>query len=644
MELLQPPPPRGKYSTSTTTTTLLFTFLLSLLISSAHAELLDSPSPENFLRRIQARAAVIGSHVYIDGGELSQLDTSTGSISSRPSNGVNSTLSIPLSTSWNASSVQIKIAARKDVSGKGPYAMNSQSLWPTPDGNGFYVYGGGASYGVNSNKIDKSGVWKFTADGNGGGSWGFEAPAPTSPVPPRGLRLVEQAAFVSTGKGGMGFSVGGVASAWTDPSNPHAEHIPGMVVYDMNRREWRNETNLGFVNGGSGGSLKGGVGVFVPSFSAAGSKEEEEKENGLVFILGGSVFAVPATTTGNQPDFVMGFENVTFFDPVTREWFWQETTGEVPSPREKFCAVGVEGKDGSFEMYVSCLSVRCQQNLGRRLANIGRGNRFMYGGADSKTEESYNDVYVLSLPGFVWFRAADQSQERRAHPACAVVGKGKRQMLSIGGKEIKAKWSSKDSFPQGLGIFDMTAMTWSKDGIYDAEMGDYERPGVVRDWYSKDDNLAAVSWSSDKVKNMFLNPSPSTDDSGSPTAPSTSSSASSDSQTGDGKKSSNNVGAIAGGVVAGVAGLAILGGLLFYFLKKSRKTKPSELDGESSVGEGTPAIAAFAAENNRKELVTVEKPVEVYVAPEELPTENNHHWELDGTGTQVDRIDRGRYT
>lgn len=107
----------------------------------------------------------------------------------------------------------------------------------------------------------------------------------------------------------------------------------------------------------------------------------------------------------------------------------------------------------------------------------------MYGGADSKFSESYNDVYILSLPGFVWFKATDTSQEKRASPACVVVGKGKRQMLSIGGKDIQAKMASADSYPQGLGIFDMTALTWSKE--YDADMGDYESPGVVRDWYQK---------------------------------------------------------------------------------------------------------------------------------------------------------------
>ena len=107
----------------------------------------------------------------------------------------------------------------------------------------------------------------------------------------------------------------------------------------------------------------------------------------------------------------------------------------------------------------------------------------MYGGADSTFKESYNDVYVLSLPGFVWFKATDNSQEKRSGPTCVVVGKGKRQMLSIGGKEISANWASPDSFPQGLGIFDMTALTWSKE--YDADMDDYESPGVVRDWYNK---------------------------------------------------------------------------------------------------------------------------------------------------------------
>jgi hypothetical protein len=49
--------------------------LLALLgpASLVDAELLDAPTPANFVRRASMRAAVLGNHVYIDGGEISQL-------------------------------------------------------------------------------------------------------------------------------------------------------------------------------------------------------------------------------------------------------------------------------------------------------------------------------------------------------------------------------------------------------------------------------------------------------------------------------------------------------------------------------------------------------------------------------------------
>lgn len=402
---------------SSTPSKLLFGFL-GLMLSSTitpvvNAELLDSPAPENFLRRVQARgkpcsspflpfsplppsppltslplraATVVGTHVYIDGGELSQLDAlppHSPPPSNHVSNGNNATLSIDLSSSWSASSVQIKVASAPNLKGPRPYALNHECIWPSPDGDGFYVYGGGASYGINSSKIEKSGIWKFVVDDNGSsgkGEWELEMPAPTSPSPPRTLRLTEQAgcaAATTTTTEGLGFSVGGVASAWTDPSDASTDHVTGMVVYDMKRKEWRNETSVGIVAASGSGSLRGGVGVFVPSFgnaatvSGEGEREGEEKKkekkenNGLVFMLGGSVFAVPATTTTNQPDFVIGFENVTFFDPMTREWYWQLTTGPAPSARERFCAVGAEGKNGTYEMCV------CPRELICLLSNPG---------------------------------------------------------------------------------------------------------------------------------------------------------------------------------------------------------------------------------------------------------------------------------
>jgi hypothetical protein len=56
---------------------------------------------------------------------------------------------------------------------------------------------------------------------------------------------------------------------------------------------------------------------------------------------------------------------------------------------------------------------------------------------------------------------------------------GKRQVLSIGG--FNAARTDKDGAPQGLLLFDMTALEW-KDA-YDASAADYERANSLREWY-----------------------------------------------------------------------------------------------------------------------------------------------------------------
>jgi hypothetical protein len=48
------------------------------------AELSDAPSTENYVRRSAAKATVLGNYVYVDGGEISQLDG--GVIRARTSN------------------------------------------------------------------------------------------------------------------------------------------------------------------------------------------------------------------------------------------------------------------------------------------------------------------------------------------------------------------------------------------------------------------------------------------------------------------------------------------------------------------------------------------------------------------------------
>ena len=136
----------------------------------------------------------------------------------------------------------------------------------------------------------------------------------------------------------------------------------------------------------------------------------------------------------------------------------------------------------------------------------------MYGGFNnpgggellpSQITENRNldQVYVLSLPAFAWFRADyPPSNPRYYHTLafsdfchdsrlltftrCEVVGN--RQMLSIGGVnplDVNSKTMSSDTATQGLQIFDMTAMKWSNK--YDAKAAPYVTPQVVKDWYQQ---------------------------------------------------------------------------------------------------------------------------------------------------------------
>lgn len=104
---------------------------------------------------------------------------------------------------------------------------------------------------------------------------------------------------------------------------------------------------------------------------------------------------------------------------------------------------------------------------------------FMYGGRDGHGDTS-SDVYILSLPGFVWFKAEVESTPR-LHHACAVAGN--RQLLVSGG--ISKVWDFKESDPwrHALGVFDMTELKW-KD-FFDSSPREYESPTVVQDWYKE---------------------------------------------------------------------------------------------------------------------------------------------------------------
>jgi hypothetical protein len=97
------------------------------------------------------------------------------------------------------------------------------------------------------------------------------------------------------------------------------------------------------------------------------------------------------------------------------------------------------------------------------------------------------DVYVLSVPSFVWFKASAPTESRRANHFCQVIGQG--QMLVIGGRDPShdssdgSFWpNNADPWTHGLSIFDMSSLSWTN--AYNANATNYEQPDVVKQYYA----------------------------------------------------------------------------------------------------------------------------------------------------------------
>ena len=100
--------------------------------------------------------------------------------------------------------------------------------------------------------------------------------------------------------------------------------------------------------------------------------------------------------------------------------------------------------------------------------------RWVYGGSYT-TASVDNDLHILSLPAFQWFKAQTPSPDQRTHHTCHPAGNN--QMVIIGGYDkIPDPWAS------SINVYDMSALQW-KDR-YEADADPYKPPNVVSQYYS----------------------------------------------------------------------------------------------------------------------------------------------------------------
>ena len=93
------------------------------------------------------------------------------------------------------------------------------------------------------------------------------------------------------------------------------------------------------------------------------------------------------------------------------------------------------------------------------------------------TQESHSatDLYVLTIPGFVWFKADYSAPGTRFATRCVALGDS--QMIVVAG----AVEPTPDPLLQGIGVFDLPSM--SPRSSYDPNAGPYNSPQAVKNWY-----------------------------------------------------------------------------------------------------------------------------------------------------------------
>ena len=388
--------------------------------------------------------------------------------------------------------------------------LNLEWLFDDPNGKTFYVWGGANSPLVNR-PIPGNTLWAFTADGNGGGKWATHGQVPSS------LERTSNA-LVSSSRDGIGYALGGYAPAGTGP-------VQGLVAYNMSAQSWTNESTADL---SSMGTAVDGRLVYSSFFG----------EDGILIALDGS-----DGTTGESGT-LDDFSTIEIYDRKSGRWLQQVTTGTPPAKRITFCTVGVHS-EASFEIFI-----------------MGG-----FGGFTPLTV--YDDVYVLSLPSFTWYKADYTPGIGRTLHSCNPFG---RQMIVVGGTSNDDSWQTgtdktaatynQDPWPWGLGVFDMSKMQWASE--FNPELAGYVTPDVVLAGI-KANGASPATWSSSDIENVFtyntLNQTSNSTSGSSGTTPSSSPS------------SGPGGGAIAGIAIGAVAVILILIGVLLCIRRSKRQSR-----------------------------------------------------------------------
>ncbi|KAF2032840.1 hypothetical protein EK21DRAFT_98668 [Setomelanomma holmii] len=243
---------------------------------------------------------------------------------------------------------------------------------------------------------------------------------------------------------GLAFYLSGQVDNGTEPYTrtvgDSATLLNGMMVIDLVHQTARNiSITMQDPQPRIGGHLQ-----YLP---AVGS-------SGVLIALGGRAYDGIRRPTSQDKGRLITFDSVDIFDIGSYRsepdrngtWYQQKTSGEIPPPRIDACTVVGSAPDNSSH------------------------NIYMFGGWNPTKENTwYDEVYVLSLPSFIWVKMYYAESPRYGH-TCHAVG---RQMITTGGHNIRRNVTDYCDWElHGIAVLDIPTMTWGS--VFNATLGQYE--------------------------------------------------------------------------------------------------------------------------------------------------------------------------
>ncbi|KAF2739659.1 hypothetical protein EJ04DRAFT_286272 [Polyplosphaeria fusca] len=514
----------------------------TLLLISSTVIARDLNPVDNFCGRWYQQSVIKNDVLFIDSG-VQKWNVTPNSTTFYGIN--NNILTIPLTSTWDwKTNIKIDIHPKNETNpntGTLPPSLTRGHMFHGPaEDASVYIYGGTTYQGNRSfdgyRTPDAStySLWTYAQNSSGYPWMQYDLSLPWIPNHGAVAEAIDQKrGFYLNGQIDWGTSTSTLNWTNVDAYVP----LDGMLILDLENQTATNISTPG-IGGGAprvGGTMEyfapvGGMGILV---ALGGMVKNSSQQSALLNYNHGKLIDFATVDVFDINSYLD--------DPESNgKWYQQKTSGTIPEPRIDFCTVAISAPDNSSH------------------------HIYLYSGIDpNKGQEKsagYDDVYVLSIPSFTWTPIFQNGQAPRWGHNCHVAGK--RQMVTVGGNITNTgicDWELK-----GVAFLDLTTATWGS--VFLSNSSDYQVPKQA--FPATGGNATgfatihepAKGWTDSGLQTVFNTPRK-----WSLSAPT--------------EKKKTNTGAIAGGVVGGVAGLALIAGLLFFLRRRhTQRRAPGELD------------------------------------------------------------------